>query len=80
MWSLGGVLTGSAPWSVSKQRELAMLLNAQTPTHALAQLDPKFAFLAGLLSYDASTRATMFEVVTLLKSILDLANRYGYKW
>ncbi|XP_036977900.1 mitogen-activated protein kinase kinase kinase NPK1-like isoform X4 [Acanthopagrus latus] len=84
MWSLGAtyleVLTGSAPWSVCKQRELAMLLRAQTPPHALAQLDPKFSYLGGLLSYDASSRATASEVVTFLKSILDLANRYGYKW
>nr|XP_033476450.1 mitogen-activated protein kinase kinase 4-like [Epinephelus lanceolatus] len=84
MWSLGAtyleVLIGSAPWSVSKQRELAMLLTAQTPPHALAQLEPKFAFLGGLLSYDASSRATASEVVTILKSIFDLASRYGYKW
>lgn len=84
MWSLGAtyleLLTGSVPWVIKKQRELATLMAAKTPPHALAHLSDRHSFLGGLVNYDPSSRPTASEVVQFFKSELDLASRYGYKW
>ncbi|XP_072572102.1 uncharacterized protein [Paramormyrops kingsleyae] len=84
MWSLGAtyleLLTGSVPWVIKKQRELATLMAAKAPPHALAHLSDRHSFLGGLVNYDPSSRPTASEVVKFLKSELDLAGRYGYKW
>lgn len=84
MWSLGAtyleLFTGSAPWSVKKQRELALLLSKEAPPHGLSQLVDQLSFLGGLLSYQAGLRPDASEVVTFLKSLVDLPTRYGYSW
>nr|XP_024657950.1 mitogen-activated protein kinase kinase kinase 2-like isoform X1 [Maylandia zebra] len=84
MWSLGAtyleILTGSAPWMVKKQRELAALMATKTPPHALSHLSDKNSFLGGLVSYDPDSRPSASDVVKFLKSGLDLTSRYGYKW
>ncbi|XP_034551812.1 mitogen-activated protein kinase kinase kinase NPK1-like [Notolabrus celidotus] len=84
MWSLGvtflELLTGSVPWVVNKQRELAALLVIKTPPHALAHLSERYSYLSGLVDYEASSRPTASDVVQLIKSGLDLSGRYGYSW
>ncbi|XP_005952904.1 probable serine/threonine-protein kinase MARK-A isoform X2 [Haplochromis burtoni] len=84
MWSLGAtyleILTGSAPWMVKKQRELAALMATKTPPHALSHLSDKNSFLGDLVSYDPDSRPSASDVVKFLKSGLDLTSRYGYKW
>uniref|UniRef100_A0A3P9DKD0 Protein kinase domain-containing protein n=1 Tax=Maylandia zebra TaxID=106582 RepID=A0A3P9DKD0_9CICH len=79
MWSLGAtyleILTGSAPWMVKKQRELAALMATKTPPHALSHLSDKNSFLGGLVSYDPDSRPSASDVVKFLKSGLDLTSK-----
>lgn len=86
IWSLGAtyleLFTGSLPWNVKKQRELAVLMAAKEPPHGLTQLGDRYQFLRALMDYVPSSRPPASAVVQFLKSELglDLERRYGYKW
>ncbi|XP_041839939.1 mitogen-activated protein kinase kinase kinase 1b-like isoform X2 [Melanotaenia boesemani] len=84
VWSLGAtiveIFTGSFPWTVRKQKELAALMAAGTPPHALTQLEGRCDYLHSIFSYNPSERPTASQIVELIKSQVDLQSRYGYTW
>lgn len=84
IWSLGAtyveLFTGSLPWHVKKQRELATLMSANTPPHGLSLLSDSYSFVAELMNYDPLMRPSASKIVQKLKSLVDLKARYGFKW
>ncbi|XP_062394002.1 uncharacterized protein LOC134082355 isoform X2 [Sardina pilchardus] len=85
MWSLGITLlemfSNSEPWTYSKVQELRRFLSKQQAPHALAQLQPQMAgVIKPLLDYEPESRMRAKDLVTLLKSKVDLTKRYGHSW
>ncbi|XP_062391393.1 uncharacterized protein LOC134079211 [Sardina pilchardus] len=85
MWSLGITLlemfTNSKPWTYSRVQELRRFLYDQQAPHALAKLQPQMAgVITPLLDYKPVSRMRAKDLVTLLKSKVDLTKRYGCSW
>ena len=85
MWSLGIILleifTNSQAWSYSSNQELRELLYTKETPPALTRLQPTLHdIVKPLIEYEPKSRMNAKYLVILLKSKVDLTQRYGYKW